>query len=542
MVTDLIGLSTTHPSPTLTMMTKQRHLSLHIPFTTLLIIIIVTTTIEQFTCQAASFVTHTNCYNPTTNVKSIHNRNSSSCSSARKEIRHDNVQMKPKSIILEEFRNYVQSSVSSSTFQSFLLTSNKTRNRSKGNINSIDHKQPMIKSISGRLVHLKKRQIKCHVNTKYFGATDIAKNVDLKDIDSFLFDVLEHKSYIQIVSFSTIEGTYNLKIKGNQGYIEFQKNEIENVQVGIQEHDRSKNVPLDPSAMFLQKLGISDSDGKPRQNMKSKLRQCQRFCEIVGALIIDNPASQESKGLKVVDMGCGRGYLTFSLHSYLKEQGLFVNTCGVEMQPKLVNETNGIAHELGDPFRGSLLFVEGTIESYMTDRQNENDLVDVMIALHACDTATDDALWCAIRQNAQVIVTAPCCHKEVRRQLDPFITKTKSNHPMYDVLRYGIYRERISETVTDSLRALFLELAHYDVQVFEFIGGEHTAKNVMITAKKRKRKRSEKNLNEIRSRIHSLAALHGVKHQKLGQWMNETLTPEGVPLQQLRSSKKMPPL
>ncbi len=142
-------------------------------------------------------------------------------------------------------------------------------------------------------------------------------------------------------------------------------------------------------------------------------------------------------------------------------------------------------------------------------------------SLHACDTATDDSIWYGIQKEASIIVTAPCCHKEVRRYLDVHVAKAQ-DHPYAEILRHNIYKERIAETLTDSMRALLLEIADYDVQVFEFIGGEHTSKNVMITAKKRKR-RSVSQKKHLRSRLQALSKLHGVRQQKLASLMDEIL-------------------
>lgn len=157
-------------------------------------------------------------------------------------------------------------------------------------------------------------------------------------------------------------------------------------------------------------------------------------------------------------------------------------------------------------------------------KETNNQNLDILIALHACDTATDDSLWFGIQRNAKIIVTAPCCHKETRRQLDPYVAQLKHDHPLYDVLRHGIYRERIAESVTDSIRALLLEMAGYTVQVFEFIGGEHTSKNVMITAVKRGTP-SKTKLVKLRDRLTSLASMHGIRKQKLGDWMGESMLP-----------------
>merc|ERR1712216_758595 len=116
--------------------------------------------------------------------------------------------------------------------------------------------------------------------------------------------------------------------------------------------------------------------------------------------------------------------------------------------------------------------------------------IDVLLALHACDTATDDALWCGVASGAAVIVVAPCCHKEVRRQIER-VAPRRAVDPLAAALRHGIYRERTAEMLTDSMRALLLEMAGYEVSVFEFVGGEHTAKNVMIPAVKLPSRRDE---------------------------------------------------
>jgi len=142
-------------------------------------------------------------------------------------------------------------------------------------------------------------------------------------------------------------------------------------------------------------------------------------------------------------------------------------------------------------------------------------------------------------------VVAPCCHKQIRPQLDAMIangsSSPSSQHPYLDVLRHGIYRERMAETVTDSMRALLLELAHYQVKVFEFIGGEHTSKNVMITAVKRGRHRSDKELEDLRERLKDLARLNGIQDQRLATWLKEDLGGHIVTNPRL-SSKAMPPM
>ena len=262
---------------------------------------------------------------------------------------------------------------------------------------------------------------------------------------------------------------------------------------------------------------------------------CQKFVEIVSRLVDESKILSESEQLRVVDMGCGRGYLTFALHSHLfdKYNNVDVQSRGIDVRPKLMNEVNAISEELGSAFVG-LQFLTGTIES-----AEINDDIDILIALHACDTATDDSLWYGMKKNANVIVSAPCCHKEVRMYLDAHVAKA-NNHPYADVLRHNIYKERVAETVTDSIRALLLEIADYDVQVFEFIGGEHTSKNVMITAVKRRKPRTTAQKEQLKIRLKYLAEMHGIERQKLADLMDEPIHPKKSGNKKLK--RGMPPL
>jgi Methyltransferase domain len=325
----------------------------------------------------------------------------------------------------------------------------------------------------------------------------------------------------------------------------------------IVSHDRVKNVPLSTDELFLQRLGVTKPDGKPRKGMQSKLRQCQQFVQIVSGLI--NKAKTAEHGqqerssddtIKIIDCGCGRGYLTFSLHAFLcSTYGTSnVSTIGIDVRPKLVAEMNDIAEGLGEQFK-SLTFEEGTIgdavaDAASTDESSEHekyiddDTLQVLVALHACDTATDDAIYTGIARGANVIVVAPCCHKQIRPQLDAHYVSNRNSHPLSDVLKHGIYRERHSETVTDSIRALLLELAGYKVQVFEFIGGEHTSKNVMLSAVKSRPSTKDKKL--IRDQLISTASFHGIRDHKLARWMGVSLTmqdseqPAVTPASQIR--------
>jgi SAM-dependent methyltransferase len=410
---------------------------------------------------------------------------------------------------------------------------------------------------------------------KYFGATDIAKNWPLGDdqcmqnIRQSLRYLLDPTGYensqvgqfvppsewgnalnrpdqagaddhllgIQKGSLATTTHEFNLDVDfyTKKPRLRRSKLDVRNEEeVAVDLHDRVKQVPLDNTANFLQALGVTNEQGKPKQAMASKLRQCQKFVEIVASLVDRvSPSGSNPSKISVQDLGCGRGYLTFSLHAYLKDKYNSVDSVGIDLRPKLVNEINSIASSLGTGFE-RLTFQQGTIEDVLRPSNNEGgcsdvetspDSLDVLIALHACDTATDDALWCGISRKADIIVVAPCCHKEVRPQLNAHLSRKNesSRHPLADMLQHNVYRERHSEMVTDSLRALLLELAGYQVQVFEFVGGEHTAKNVMITAVRSsatgQQSLSPKLVNNLRERVHELVSLHGIQRQKLAQWM-----------------------
>jgi Methyltransferase domain len=266
--------------------------------------------------------------------------------------------------------------------------------------------------------------------------------------------------------------------------------------------------------------------------------------EIVSSLVEKAVPEEMVPEISIIDMGCGRGYLTFSLHSYLAEKygGSNVETMGIDVRPKLIAEMSTIASNLGESF-SSLKFEEGTIQQIVEQAaaiesdstcqkmaSAESSRVEILVALHACDTATDDALYSGIARNASIIVVAPCCHKEVRPQLD---LHASTQDP---ILKHAIYRERTAEIVTDSLRALLLEMAGYKVQVFEFIGGEHTAKNVMITAVKSSHRTGP--LPDIEERIRSLAGDYGLRSQKLAQWMRVGLV-NGVDRERFKVKKAL---
>jgi SAM-dependent methyltransferase len=261
-------------------------------------------------------------------------------------------------------------------------------------------------------------------------------------------------------------------------------------------HDRIKDRLIDPAAYYLKALGITTDSGEIRASQQDKWRQINKFVETLGHLI-DDSALKNGKTLKVVDMGSGKGYLTFAAYDYFTNvRGFDVDMTGVDTK----RETIALCSNIADACNfENLKFVNGSIENYAADG------VDVLIALHACDTATDDALFKGIRAGAQIIVAAPCCHKEVRRQMKP-------PAGMENFLKHGILLERTAETVTDGLRSLLLERSGYRTKVFEFIDPENTPKNNMIAATKAGKPRNPERFD---GEINAVKSLYGIAHQRL---------------------------
>jgi SAM-dependent methyltransferase len=238
-------------------------------------------------------------------------------------------------------------------------------------------------------------------------------------------------------------------------------------------HDRARPRRLALDLPFLVELGLADERHRLVPSMARKWRQIDKFLEVVDGALDALPArtgDASDTPLRVVDYGCGKGYLTFAVHEHLRRRfGRSPDVLGVELRADLVDFCNAAARRCG---MDGLRFEQGDLRSVAPGA------VDVMIALHACDTATDHALDLGLRAGAAVLVCSPCCHKELRPQM-------KRPAALAGVLRHGVHLGQEAEMVTDSLRALLLESCGYDAQVFEFVSLEHTSKNKMILATRR---------------------------------------------------------
>lgn len=238
-------------------------------------------------------------------------------------------------------------------------------------------------------------------------------------------------------------------------------------QVAELTHDQRKRhvIPEGVACPFLERLGVMTASGAVIAKRFHKFKQINRFLEVVADVV---PWLEPSKEIRIVDFGCGKGYLTFALYHYLSERlGMSVRITGIDLKSDVLDECGRIARELG---YDGLEFAVGDVARYETSER-----VDMVVALHACDTATDDALAKAVRWRARVILSVPCCQHELYSKI--------RNGDLKAMLRHGIVKERLSALVTDTVRGLYLEAHGYDVQLLEFIDTEHTSKNVLIRAR-----------------------------------------------------------
>jgi hypothetical protein len=293
---------------------------------------------------------------------------------------------------------------------------------------------------------------------------DIFKNYDADEAMHQLENLLNNEfnnadAFTQMHNFQlyvTPQNEFRLKTKAAT-----LANEVQNF-----EHNRSKQVAISADAPYLIPLGITNAKGIVKKDMQHKFKQINHYIEIIDGIIKHNI---EGNNVTVADMGSGKGYLTFALYDFLtNNKALKATVTGVELRNDLVIQCNAIAKQCA---YHNLKFITGSIQ------QSPIENVDILIALHACDTATDDAIYHGIKNNAKVIVVAPCCHKQIRKQMAP-------KNVLSTITQHGILLERQAEMVTDTIRALLLEVHGYKTKVFDFIATEHTPKNVMIAAVK----------------------------------------------------------
>ena len=231
-------------------------------------------------------------------------------------------------------------------------------------------------------------------------------------------------------------------------------------------HNRKKRYILEEGipVPFLVELGVQTKDGAIVHAKYDKFRQINRFLEFIEDVL---PKLDKEKETRIIDFGCGKSYLTFAMYYYLKIlKGYPVRITGLDLKTDVIEHCSRLAKKFG---YDSLEFLHGDIASY-----EGTDEVDMVVTLHACDTATDYALTKAVKWGAKVILSVPCCQHEINKQIQ--------NDLLSPVLQYGLLKERMSALLTDGIRGQLLEMSGYRTQILEFIDMEHTPKNIMIRA------------------------------------------------------------
>ena len=303
--------------------------------------------------------------------------------------------------------------------------------------------------------------------TEYKGKQVFHENMEKAAVSAYIIKQMETSfGQMELNSFSKTvhvlvskKGTVTIKQKA-------QKNEVKPKELS---HNRKKRYILEEGTAipFLVDLGVQTKEGKIVNSRYDKFRQINRFLEFIQDIVEALPKGRE---LTIVDFGCGKSYLTFAMYHYLKVmKGFDIRVIGLDLKEDVIAYCNELKDKYG---YDKMSFTTGDIKSY-----TGVDAVDMVVTLHACDTATDYALEKAVKWGASVILSVPCCQHELNYQM--------KNEELATVFKYGLLKERIAALVTDGLRAEMLEQCGYDTQVLEFIDMEHTPKNILIRAVKR---------------------------------------------------------
>ena len=290
------------------------------------------------------------------------------------------------------------------------------------------------------------------------GKKDITKNVD-KD---FNFTQLFSSGYANLIVDTQTE-SYQVRIsKKDEALVSISKVKLSRDL----SHDRQKQRMLLESNQVFKALDMSDLLGRIKPSKMDKYKQVDEFLRLISQTLDTQELKQDQ--VSVVDLGCGHAYLTFAVGEFLKDKYKKVSILGVDERDESKEHNEKVALKL----KVEAKFITAKISD------TPSQVVDIAIALHACDTATDDAIYWAVKNNAQVIMAAPCCMHDLQTQV------TQAPEPWGLLTKYGLVSERLIDLITDSLRAQILKLLGYRVDIVEFIGGEHTARNILIRAVK----------------------------------------------------------
>lgn len=323
---------------------------------------------------------------------------------------------------------------------------------------------------------------------------DITKNQSIQEGLATIQDQLSNT--FEIANLFTTSSDYAYEKSGGKSRLKQKPATFKSVP--NRGHDKEKR-HLIQGVDYLQLLGVLDKNGRVLKDKGDKFKQINKFVEVIESLLKNHELASSQKPIRIVDMGSGKGYLTFALYDYLSNQlKLDASVEGVEVRQDLIDKCNGIAKSVGFE---KLSFDLGFIGDYALDK------TDILIALHACDTATDDAIAKGMAADAELIICAPCCHKQVRKSMT-------ESQGLDSLLQHGILKERQAEIVTDAIRALLMEAKGYKTKVFEFISTEHTGKNLMIVGQ---RKKKTTDPQQYLDEVEKLKQQFGIKEHYLQQ-------------------------
>jgi Methyltransferase domain len=384
---------------------------------------------------------------------------------------------------LFDFLNLIDKSLKDSTFVKMTLA--------KPTSNVAD-----LKNIYVRPVEIK-RQLKLSLTHRY-ATRDEVKNFDVETALKILENRLT-QDFLHADLFLAAEQITFLWNKKKEPTFISKKNQNP-IEVISAQHDRVKNRLLDSKKLYFNDLDITDFEGNITKNGQKKFKQVNRYIEIIDDLLRENPLPADAH---IADMGCGKGLLTFALYDFLTESKKMNPTVqGFELRTALTQASNDLAEKC---HFSNLNFVATDILNFNAER------LDMLIALHACDTATDIAIAKGIQTKAAMILVAPCCHKQIRKQMN-------AQNELRPVLKHGILEERQAELVTDGIRALLMEAHGYKTKVFEFIETEHTPKNIMIVGI-----RNRPNLEALKQ-IEAIKVAFGIQKHFLEQLLEVSTT------------------
>ncbi|WP_173911452.1 SAM-dependent methyltransferase [Acinetobacter sp. Marseille-Q1618] len=382
----------------------------------------------------------------------------------------------------QQFINALEQAIETQSFERLILSQYK---------GELEHLEKM----TFRIISLQNQEMmSCLYRYK---TQDVTKNYPINESLTII-----QQLFTQCKQANLFANAQEIQLKKNKkkALLSYSKAALQKNNVNEQ-HDRAKQRYVEQDRYYLQPLGITDSKAQIIPSMARKWKQINKFVEIFSGAL--DKIEQSEPALRVVDFGSGKGYLTFALYDYLLKNQITPYVTGVELNPKMVEFCQNVA--AASAFK-HLQFFQGDVRTYAPEK------LDVMIALHACDVATDFAIHTGIRLNAQMIMCAPCCHKELRPQL-------KSPKVLAPMLQFGIHAGQQAEMLTDTIRALLLNAYGYDTKVFEFVALEHTSKNKMILATKRKNFTAPD--EQVLAQITELKKMYGIQKHSLELLLND---------------------